>query len=433
MSIFGGDNPLKDATALFLLQLLLILGGGALLAVPLGRLRLPKVISEILFGVVLGPTCLGGIDSFRENVFPPESLSYLNATAWTGVSLYIFLVGLSIDLPSMIRKLPQYSATALLLSVGTAAFCAGPVYLLFNRLVAPVLPEVSYASYALFMSVVVHTVAFPVLARLLSEIGIMYTPLGEFAIGVAAVDDVLLWVLSAAANSLANPSASKLDSLYVLLCTPALILVLYFVFRPLMMWLTAQTSRSGWARDNYLMVTLCLVLVVGCSAQIVGVNYVFGAFLAGLVLPHDSPASAKLRTSLEGVSTILMLPVFFATSGLKTNFRLMATGEIWALSVLMIVAATMGKTFFGLVSSKIAHLSVQDGLRLGLLMNSRGIVQIVVLNLALNANVITSTIFVIMVFLILMTTVLTSILLTSNTFRVGDPATAEMHEKIETA
>ncbi|TPX55262.1 hypothetical protein PhCBS80983_g05467 [Powellomyces hirtus] len=369
MSIFGGDNSLKDATALFLLQLLLILGGGALLAVPLGRLRLPKVISEILFGVVLGPTCLGGIDSFRENVFPPESLSYLNATAWTGS---------------------------------------------LSNLKHQILPT-----------------AFPVLARLLSEIGIMYTPLGEFAIGVAAVDDVLLWVLSAAANSLANPSASKLDSLYVLLCTPALILVLYFVFRPLMMWLTAQTSRSGWARDNYLMVTLCLVLVVGCSAQIVGVNYVFGAFLAGLVLPHDSPASAKLRTSLEGVSTILMLPVFFATSGLKTNFRLMATGEIWALSVLMIVAATMGKTFFGLVSSKIAHLSVQDGLRLGLLMNSRGIVQIVVLNLALNANVITSTIFVIMVFLILMTTVLTSILLTSNTFRVGDPATAEMHEKIE--
>ena len=367
----------------------------------------PLVIGELVGGVLLGPSLLGRFaPGWSATLFPADITPFLGVHAQLGVILYMFLVGLEIDL-RVIRR--QGRATV---AISHASIVLP--FVLGSALALGLYPRyageaVSFTVFALFLGVSLSVTAFPVLARILTDRGIARTRMGTLALTCAAVDDATAWCLLAAVVSIAQSHARS--SILTIGLTIAFVLFILRVAMPIVQRLAARFERSSTLTPTGLSIVLVAVLASAAATELIGIHALFGAFLFGAIVPNDTRIAADLRSRLEGIVSVLFLPVFFAYTGLRTQIGLIDGAANWLLCGLIILLACAGKFGGSFLASRLVGLGWRDSTALGVLMNTRGLVELIVLNIGLDLKIISPQLFAMLLLMALITTFMTSPLL----------------------
>ena len=396
----------KAATAAShpLLHLLVALSAvillGRILAGLFAYLRQPPVIGEVLAGICLGPSLLGQVAPDLSRFVLPDSVApSLSVVAQIGVILYMFVVGLELN-AGILRKQGHVtlaiSHASIMVPFSLGAALALWLYPLLSN------DNVSFTAFALFLSVSMSITAFPVLARILTDRGMHKTDLGVMALACAAIDDVSAWCLLALVVGVVH--SQLYDAAWVAVLTVGYIGLMFAVMRPAV------------ARIVPLLVG---VLLSALATEAIGIHAIFGAFLFGAIIPHDSKVASELAEKLTGLVTTLLLPAFFAFTGMRTQIGLVSGSQQWLVCLAIIAVATLGKFGGTLGAARAMGLPWRDSASLGVLMNTRGLMELIVLNIGLDLGVISPTLFAMMVLMAIVTTVATSPILHA---LIPDPA-----------
>ncbi|KAK0548818.1 K(+)/H(+) antiporter [Tilletia horrida] len=416
-SILAGVNPATYSTAdpirLFIIQAAIIIVMTRLIAIPLAKIRQPIVIAEVITGILLGPSVMGHIPKFSSTIFPTASLVNLNLMANVGLVLFMFTVGLEVDLAIISKNLRAAAYVGLAgISLPFALGAAISVGI-FNDLIktSPALQgnDVTFGHFLLFSGVAMAITAFPVLARILTETKLLATKVGTVVLAAGVANDVVGWVLLALTVALVNAS-SGLTALYVLLTTIAYALFLFLGVRPVFVWLAKRTgSLENGPTQTMTTITILLVLISAWFTDIVGVHAIFGAFIVGLMVPHEGGFAVALIEKIEDLVSVLLLPLYFALSGLKTNLGALNSGTIWGYTVGIIAIAFISK-FAGCAGAArwACRFSLRESVAVGTLMSCKGLVELIVLNIGLNAGILDTSTFSMFVVMAIVSTVATT-------------------------
>ncbi|XVF08062.1 hypothetical protein REPUB_Repub06bG0193300 [Reevesia pubescens] len=407
-----GENPLNYAFPLLIIQTTLILFTSRFLAFLLKPLRQPKVVAEIFGGILLGPSALGRNKDFLNLVFPSWSTPILESVASIGLLFFLFLVGLELDL-STIRQSGK-KAFGIAIAGMSLPFIFGAGLSFFLRKTVNGEDKVGYGQFIMFLGVSLSITAFPVLARILAELKLLTTHVGQTAMAAAAFNDIAAWILLALAVALAGNGSSvhksPLISIWVLISGVAFVAFMLILVRPMMSWVARQCSPE---QDNVLdEACICLslagVMLSGFMTDLIGIHAIFGAFVFGLTIPKGGEFAAKLINRIEDFVAGLLLPLYFASSGLRTDVGKIQGVEAWGLLALIISTACAGKILGTFVVAMLCMIPVRESLALGVLMNTKGLVELIVLNIGREKKVLNDEMFAILVLMALFTTFLTT-------------------------
>ena len=394
--------------ALLAAQLVVVVAAARLCGALATRIGQPHVVGEMAAGLLLGPSVLGRLaPSASSALFPAPSMAFLDALAQIGVLLFMFVVGLELDLAHLRRRgrtafLASHASIVAPFLLGTALALA-----LYERY-APA--GVGFVPFALFMGAAMSVTAFPVLARILTDRRLTGTPLGSLAIACAAVGDVTAWCILAAVVLVARAGGG--GSLVVTIAgTAVFVAVMATLVRPLLGRLMARVARPGKSVEGFLAIALLAALASAWVTERLGVHALFGAFLVGALLPKPSPVVDRVAERLRDVLVVLLLPLFFAFTGLRTTVVLTADGATWIAYLAVLGVAIAGKLGGTSVAARAAGMSWRDALSLGALMNTRGLMELVILNVGLDVGVLSPPLFAMMVVMAFVTTALTTPLL----------------------
>ena len=391
-----------DLFASVLLALVVVILTARALGAFFGWLRQPPVIGEVIAGILLGPSLLGRVaPEVSAYVFRPEMLPTLGVLAQIGVTLFIFLVGMELD-TDLIRERSPTAATISVASM-TTAFAMGEVLALwlYPRLSTR---DVPFGLFALFLGVAMSITAFPVLVRILTDRGMQRTGVGALAISCAGVDDVAAWCLLAFVSSMS--SARLAGAWWTLGLTLAYIAFVVTVVRPRMRDLMRRHEQRGVPTEASLGLVVLAMLLSALATESIGIHALFGAFLLGAVIPHDSRLARELGRKLQDFVVALFLPAFFAFTGLRTQLDLVHGAGQWGMCLVIILVACVGKFGGSAVASRLSGLDWRHSLAMGALMNTRGLMELIVLNVGLDQGVISPALFSMMVVMAVVTTLL---------------------------
>ncbi len=397
-------------------HVLLTLAAMVALGFILGRLfryvGQPPVIGEVVAGLCLGPSLLGAISPEAMQLLVPSAVddphgqvtAALKILAQLGVVLYMFVVGLELNANKVKDQI--HAAVAISHVSIVAPFLLGATLALW--LFPRYSPEgISFTSFSLFMGVSMSVTAFPVLARILTDRGLHTTRLGSIALACAAADDATAWCLLALVVGIVQTDIT--DAAQVGLACGAFIAFMFLVVRPLVQsWCRRMDADDKPLPSHAPILILVGVLVAAITTEVIGVHAIFGAFLMGAMVPNESKLAELLKTQLRDSVTILLLPVFFAYTGLRTQLGLLSGWENWLACGLIIFVATLGKFGGALVAARVSGIRWRDSIALGALMNTRGLMELIVLNIGLDLGVISPELFAMMVVMALVTTVCTA-------------------------
>jgi Kef-type K+ transport system membrane component KefB len=393
---------------LLLAQAVLVIGTSRVLALVLRKLGQPLVIAEVLAGIALGPSLLGVLSpSMLQLFFPASSMGLLGVISQLGLVFFMFLIGLELE-PALLRGLgksalaisPTSIALPFVLGAGVAVWLAPTLSL----------PGVLVSSFVLFLGVAMSITAFPVLARILSERGLIHTPVGALAIACAAVDDVTAWCLLAFVAAVVRASGLASAAL-TLVFAVVYCAAMWFVARPLLAKLVRQRTDRRGISQRMVAFTVVLLLLSALTTEAIGIHALFGAFFFGVIIPREGGLAHGLRERLEDLVVVLLLPLFFAYSGLHTQLGLLDSSGAWLICGLLILVAVAGKWGGSTLAARATGQTWKDAMAIGVLMNTRGLMELVVLNIGLDLGVISPQVFTMMVLMALLTTVMTSPLL----------------------
>ncbi|XP_074271236.1 cation/H(+) antiporter 20-like [Silene latifolia] len=411
--ILEGDNALHTAFPLLIIQTTLILIVTRLLAFAFKPLRQPKVIAEIVGGILLGPSVLGRNHTYLSNVFPPWSTPILESVASIGLLFFLFLVGLELDLASIRRSGRQ--AFSIAMAGISLPFVTGAALALLLRRSVPGADAAGYGPFLVFMGVSLSITAFPVLARILAELKLLTTQVGQTAMAAAAFNDVAAWILLALAVALSGDGEaggghkSPLISIWVLLCGVGFVALMFICVKPIMTWIAKRCSSEHDTVDElYITITLGGVLVSGFITDLIGIHSIFGAFIFGLIIPKEGGFAKCLIERIEDFVTGLLLPLYFASSGLKTDVTKIQGAIAWGMLVLVIAVACFGKIVGTFSVAICCRIKFREALTLGVLMNTKGLVELIVLNIGKEKKVLNDAMFAILVLMALFTTFITT-------------------------
>lgn len=386
-----------------LLALVAVIALGRLLGKAFTYVGQPPVIGEVVAGILLGPSLLGRISpGAMDALLPKDAAPHLGIIAQLGAILYMFIVGLELNtgqLRAIARSVFAVSHVSIVLPFVLGAALALWLYPVLSNAAVP------FTSFALFVGVAMAITAFPVLARILTDRGLARTALGVTALGAAAVGDVTAWCLLALVVGVAKAQVG--EALLVLLWSALFVAGMLLVVRPLV---SAYVRRHGDvppARGTIAIVIIG-VLLAALTTEAIGVHAIFGAFLFGVLIPHDSRLARDIGRKLYDVVTVLLLPAFFAFTGLRTQIGLVSTGAEWAMCAAIVVVATAGKFGGAFVAARWTGHDWRDAAAVGSLMNTRGLMELIVLNIGLDLGVISPTLFAMMVVMALVTTMATA-------------------------
>jgi len=361
------------------------------------RIGQPRVVGEVLAGIMLGPSLLGAVwPEAVDYLFPSEVLGGLRAIAQIGLLLFMFLVGVEFN-PGLLRGRGRTVAAVELGSL-VVPFALGAVLALWLH--PRLAPDVDRLSFVLFIGVAMAITAFPVLVRILQDTGLAGTSVGTVAVAAAALDDVAAWCILAGIVAVAT-AAGPGDVLVTGLLAVAFVGVMLLVVRPLLARI--GTISLPWA--------VAIALLAAWSTEQIGVHAVFGAFVAGAIMPTPDADGAQLESQLQVVTTTVLLPVFFVVVGLSTRIDQLNSMYLWGITLLVIAVAVTGKMLGAAGAARLVGSNRRDALTLGVLMNTRGLTEIVILTVGLELSVIDATVFSIGVVMALTTTIMTSPLL----------------------
>ena len=358
----------------------------------ISKIGQPQVHGEIIAGILLGPSLLGWVwPQALSYLFPTPVITFLNVLAQVAVVLFMFLVGLSVDLSKLRghgHKAVVISHASILTPIALGAVLS---IWLYPRLGG----GVNHLGFILFFGAAMAITAFPVLARVLQETGLTDTRVGVLAITCAAVDDVTAWcllaVVVAVVHSSGFPSAAKTIALALLFLVAALKVV-----KPLV----------GRLNSFPLWLAICLPLIGGWTTSQIGIHAIFGGFIAGAVIPRNPELQKQIREKLEPVTVTFLLPIFFVVVGLSTKVGLLNTGYLWAVTGIVIVTAIVGKWGGSMLAARAMGEKWSDAAAIGILMNTRGLTELIILSVGLQLKVISPTVFTIMVLMALTTTLM---------------------------
>jgi Kef-type K+ transport system membrane component KefB len=367
----------------------------------------PRVIGEVVAGILLGPSFLGWVaPGVSAILFPLASIPYLKTLSELGLVLFMFLVGLSIN-P---KHLNDYGHAAVLTSHVSmiVPFALGATMALF---IYPLFAGAGgFTVFALFMGSAMSTTAFPVLARILKEQNLMHSKVGTVAIACAAVDDVTGWCILAYLTILIHNG--RMLPWLTLSGSLAFIAFMFFIVKPfLRRYERRMISSNGGVDEIAILSSIFLLLGSALITEMLGIHLLFGSFVAGMVTPRNARLIADLHAKLESITLLLLLPLFFAFTGLRTSIRLVDRSEMWLVCAAIIAVAVIGKAGASTVAARVAGLSWRDAGIIGALLNTRGLMELVVLNIGLDLHVITPGLFAIMVLMAVVTTLMTAPLL----------------------
>ncbi len=397
-------HNVQHPLSILLLQLLVIFIVSRALGTAMAKLGLQIVIGEIIAGIFLGPSLLGWISpEFSAFVFPKESLKMLQFLSQIGLAFFMFIIGMELD----VSKLKNKAHDAVVISHASIVF----PYLLGMALAYFIYPHfapanVSFLAFSLFMGIAMSITAFPVLARILQERKLTKTPLGALAITCAAADDVTAWCILAAVVAIVK--AGTLGTAFVTIAlTVVFILFMFYVVKPWLYRACEKSIQKGKVGKKAVTLFILTLLASAYFAEVIGIHALFGAFLAGVIMPQDTGFKKALAEKIEDVSVLLLLPIFFAFTGLRTQISLLNQGHLWALCAVIIFIAILGKWGGSMTAARMVGHSWKDAMSIGALMNTRGLMELIVLNIGYDLGILSPEIFAIMVLMALVTTFMT--------------------------
>jgi Kef-type K+ transport system membrane component KefB len=393
---------------LLILQASVIIVAARLIGGLARRLGQPAVIAEVIAGVLLGPSLLGRVlPGTFQHLFPKASLPGLSLLSQVGLVFFMFLIGLELD-PKLLRGRGKasfsISAAGIFVPFALGALLATHIY---GSQAEPGVPRLSFV---LFMGIAMSITAFPVLARILAERNLIRTELGSIALACAAADDVTAWCLLAMVVSVVH-SAGLGSALLITLEAAGFVGFMLFFVRPLLARLGSRVTTRENLTQNVVALTFVLLLASAFVSELIGIHALFGAFLFGTIMPRQGDYAHALAERLEDFVVVALLPLFFAYSGLRTQLGLVHSAGDWLLCLTLIGAACAGKFGGSFAVARIAGMSSRDSAALGVLMNTRGLMELIVLNVGLDLGVISAKIFTMMVIMALVTTIMTTPLL----------------------
>ena len=394
------DHPL----AVLILQIIAIIICARVFGFLFNKIGQPTVIGEIVAGIVLGPSVVGiffpEISGF---IFPVESLGNLQFLSQVGLILFMFVIGMELDV-NMIRK---QARGAVIISHASIiipyTLGMGLAYYLF---IAYAPDTISFLSFALFMGIAMSITAFPVLARIIQERGLTKSTLGSLAITCAAADDVTAWCILAVVIAIVK-AGSFVSALFTIGLALAYVLLMLLVIRPFFRRLGSIYANREMVSKPVLAIVFIMMLLSAYTTEIIGIHALFGAFLAGVVMPPDLNFRKILVDKIEDVSLVLLLPLFFVFTGLRTQIGLLTEGHMWITCGLVIAVAVLGKFGGSALAAKMVGHNWKNSLSIGALMNTRGLMELIVLNIGYDLGILSPEIFAMMVLMALITTFMT--------------------------
>ena len=409
---------LRNALSILLLQLVVIVIASRLVGKLFLMMGQPRVMGEIVAGIILGPSLLGQLSPTAMTfLFPAVSLEPLRLLSQIGVVIFMFVVGMELELGDLRRK-----ATAAIMvshaSIVVPFFLGATLSLLVYQSESPA--RTSFTPFALFMGIAMSVTAFPVLARILEDRGLSKTTLGGVALTCAAFDDVTAWCLLALVIAIARADA-MLPAIITIGFVIAFISLMIFLIRPLLARLAKLTSDDERQRRGLAAIILVFVFASALVTEIIGIHALFGAFLAGVVMPATAGVRSMLKARLETLSLVVLLPLFFAFTGLRMQITLLNDGRSWLLCGLIIVVAIAGKLGGSMFMARWTGMGWRDSFSLGVLMNTRGLVELIVLSIGYDLGILSARIFAMLVLMALVTTFMTGPLLSLVKFGESEP------------
>lgn len=406
--IAGSNNTVVEhaptqSLAGLLLQILSIVILANVCGAILGKLGQPKVIGEIIAGLLLGPSFLGtSFPELTQTIFPAASLPDLQLISQLGLVLFMFVVGMEMDL----KLFRNTSSEAIVISHASIIFPftlgVGLAYLIYLDF-APA--NVPFHAFALFMGIAMSITAFPVLARIVQERKLTKTKLGILVITCAAADDITAWCLLAIVIAIVKAGSIATASMTILWSAIYLVVMLKVV-QPLLLRMGDYIEGKGLTRTRIALFFL-VMLASAYSTECIGIHALFGAFVAGAIMPSTGKLRSIFIEKIEDVSLVLLLPLFFVCTGLRTHIGLLTGVHYWLICIGITAIAIVGKFLGGALAARYVGQSWRDSLSVGALMNTRGLMELVVLNVGYDLGVLSPEIFTMMVIMALVTTLMT--------------------------
>jgi Kef-type K+ transport system membrane component KefB len=399
------NHNLSLSLPVLLLQIVVIVVAVRFFGWLFNKIGQPAVIGEIVAGVVLGPSVLGALSpGISHFVFPASSLANLQFISQVGLILFMFVIGLELDI-SVIRKQARsalvISHTGIIISYALGMSLAFTMY----KTYAPA--NISFLSFSLFMGIAMSITAFPVLARIIKERNLTKTKLGITAITCAASDDVTAWCILAGLIAIvkAGTSASTLFTIGLLLLY---VLLMLLIVRPLLKKLEHLYDKRETVSRSMMAIVFMVMLLSAYLTELIGVHALFGAFVAGVIMPSEINFRQTIIDKIEDVSLVLLLPLFFVFTGLRTQIGLLNETNLWITCGWIILVAMAGKFGGCTMAAKVTGQSWKDSFSIGALMNTRGLMELVVLNIGYDLGILSPQVFAMMVLMALITTFMTN-------------------------
>ena len=368
------------------------------------RFHQPAVMGEVVAGIILGPSLLGRVaPELAAVLLPTATMPFLGVLAQLGVILYMFLTGLELDL----KELRSRATTTMAIATSSIVVPFGMGLILAKTLYGQLAPVgIGFTPFALFLGVAVSITAFPVMARILGDQGLQRTPLGIVALTCAAINDVAAWCLLAVVVGVTQATFSA--AIQTIVLTVAYIALTLTAGKELMVVLVNRVGATTSVGERSLALVLVAVLLSAAATELIGIHAMFGAFLLGAMIPHESVIATYVTRRLDGIVRVMFLPVFLAFMGLRTQLSPVQTTNDWLLCGVFIAVGTIGKSGGAAVAAMLAGLHWRDSAALGILMNTRGLVELIVLNIGLDLGVISPRLFSMLVIMAIATTLMTA-------------------------
>jgi Kef-type K+ transport system membrane component KefB len=395
---------LAEPLAILLLQIITILITARLFGYLCKKIGQPTVIGEIIAGIFLGPSFLGlFFPDFSSFLFPYRSLGNLQILSEIGLLLFMFIVGMELNL----KVIRNSAKDALVISHASIiipfSLGIGLAYFTYRNF-APA--NVKFLSYALFTGVAMSITAFPVLARMVQERGMTKTKLGTMVITCAAIDDISAWCILAAVIAIAKAS-SLISSVYTILMAIIYVIIMIKLVRPFLQRLGMIYSHKEGLSKPIVALIFIVLLLSSCATELIGIHALFGAFMAGIIMPSNLNFRSIFIEKIEDVALVLLLPLFFVYTGLRTQIGLLNDFYLWQVCGLIILVAVTGKFAGSAFAARFVGQNWRDSLLIGALMNTRGLIELVVLNIGYDLGILSPEIFAMMVIMALFTTFIT--------------------------
>ncbi len=397
-------HNLSEPLAVLLLQIIVIIAFARFFGFLFKKIGQPAVIGEIVAGIILGPSILGlFFPEINHFLFPAASLGTLNFLSQIGLILFMFIIGMELDL----RAIGKQAYGAVIISHASIiipyTLGVGLAYFIYRDYA----PEgISFLSFALFMGIAMSITAFPVLARILQEKGLTRSKLGAMALTCAAADDLTAWCILAAVIALVN-SGSSISALYTIGLAVIYVFGMLKLVRPFLERMNTLYDNNEKKRTPIIALLFVILIISSYITSVIGIHALFGAFIAGVIMPSSFSFRKIVIDKIEDVSIILLLPLFFVITGLRTQIGLINEGPLWVTFGWILLVAVTGKFGGSALAARMVGQSWKDSLSIGVLMNTRGLMQLIVLNIGYDLGILSPQIFAMMVLMALVTTFMT--------------------------